>query len=222
MGYIHLEEVSKSYQQAEHDIHILDKLSLEITKGETVAILGQSGSGKSTLLSLLAGLDRPNSGRIKLNNQDINTMSEEQLSIFRGQHMGIVFQDFHLMKHLNAWENVALPLQIFAKDSPKKKSIEALNKVGLIGRTDHFPDQLSGGEQQRVAIARAFVGNPEIILADEPSGNLDQETGKLVMTMLFDLIKENNSTLILVTHDQELATHCSTKLKLSKGKLTKA
>ena len=168
-------------------------------------------------MSLLAGLDRPDLGRILIDKHDMTRLTEEDLSVVRGRKMGIVFQDFHLMKHFTAWENVALPLQIFNHKNAKERAVHALNKVGLLNRADHFPYQLSGGEQQRVALARAFVANPEIILADEPSGNLDQETGTNVMDLLFTLIKNNNTTLILVTHDSNLANKCTKKLLLSKG-----
>ena len=179
----------------------------------------QSGSGKSTLLSLLAGLDKPEQGEISINQQAIQNMDEGALSKFRGKIMGIVFQHFHLMKHLTAWENVALPLRISASEDVEQRAIQALKMVGLDHRQEHFPYQLSGGEQQRVAIARAFVTKPALILADEPSGNLDQDTGTNVMDMLFDMIKDQEITLILVTHNPALAEQCHRKLSLQSGKL---
>ena len=219
MNFLSLQQVSKSYRQAGQTIQVLTDLNLDVKKAETIAILGQSGSGKSTLLSLLAGLDKPEKGQITINQQAIQNMDEGALSKFRGKIMGIVFQHFHLMKHLTAWENVALPLRIGSHDQVEERAIEALKMVSLDHRKGHYPYQLSGGEQQRVAIARAFVTKPALILADEPSGNLDQETGSQVMDMLFDMIKEQGMTMILVTHNPSLAEQCNRKLSLRSGKL---
>ncbi|MFK7823539.1 MAG: ABC transporter ATP-binding protein [Oligoflexales bacterium] len=219
MSFLSLKQVNKTYKQAGQTIQVLTELNLEVKKAETIAILGQSGSGKSTLLSLLAGLDKPEKGQITISEQAIQDMDEATLSKFRGKTMGIVFQHFHLMKHLTALENVALPLRIAAHEGVEQEAEQALKMVGLDQRQEHFPYQLSGGEQQRVAIARAFVAKPKLILADEPSGNLDQETGTQVMDMLFDMIKEQQMTLILVTHNPTLAEQCDRKLRLKSGKL---
>lgn len=219
MSFLSLKQVSKSYSQAGQTIQVLADLNLEVKKAETIAILGQSGSGKSTLLSLLAGLDKPEKGQIIIDDHAIESMDEGGLSKFRGKTMGIVFQHFHLMKHLTAWENVALPLRIAGQADVEQDAVQALKMVGLSHRQDHYPYQLSGGEQQRVAIARAFVTRPALILADEPSGNLDQDTGSNVMDMLFDMISEQKMTLILVTHNPSLAEQCHRKLRLKSGKL---
>lgn len=205
---LEFENIVKKYQQGEKSLTVLDHLSLKIEKSQSIAILGKSGSGKSTFLSLGAGLDRPDSGKIIIHDENIVGMSEDELSLFRAKHVGIVFQHFHLMQNLSALENVMLPLEILNIESPKEKAMDALKKVELSDRFDHFPSQLSGGEKQRVAIARSIVTEPDIIFADEPSGNLDDETGQKVMGLLFDLVKKLNTTLILVTHDKELAQNC--------------
>lgn len=212
-------DVTKSYQQAQTEIRVLHSLTLDVNKGETVAILGQSGSGKSTLLSILSGLDRPNQGSITLVNQDLNLLSEAELTKFRGEHLGIIFQQFHLMTGFTALENVALPLEIGGDPKASSKAAEALEAVGLGHRLNHLPHQLSGGECQRIAIARAFVVQPRLLLADEPSGNLDLETGRKVMDLLFDSVKVRNMTMILVTHDRALASRCARQLILENGQL---
>ncbi|HHX82744.1 MAG TPA: ABC transporter ATP-binding protein [Pseudomonadaceae bacterium] len=198
-------------------VEVLKHLNLEMEEGETLAILGQSGSGKSTLLTLLAGLDSPSSGSIILNGQDMQTLSEEQLSTFRARNIGIIFQQFHLMSHLTALENVSLPLDLFGDPDATTKAAEALQQVGLKARASHFPHQLSGGECQRVAIARAMVVRPSILLADEPTGNLDNATGSYVSDMIFDLVKEHRMTLLFVTHNEELAKRCSRAQRLQNG-----
>jgi putative ABC transport system ATP-binding protein len=213
------ENLGKSYDQGTTRIQVLDQLNLNVTKGDTLAILGRSGSGKSTLLSLLAGLDRPNQGRIILNQQDLNQLSEGDLTKFRGQNLGIIFQQFHLMNSLTALENVSLPLEILGQDQATRRAQEALDRVGLADRQHHLPHQLSGGECQRVAIARAFVVEPQLLLADEPSGNLDDETGDKVMSLLFDAVAERQMTLVLVTHDQNLAHRCARRMTLDQGRL---
>lgn len=200
--------VHKSYFQGQSEISVLKGVDLTVNKGDTVAIIGQSGSGKSTLLSVLAGLDRPSSGNISLANTNINAMSEKELTKFRGQQLGIIFQQFHLMNSLTALENVSLPLEITLTPNAKEKALKALDLVGLGHRANHLPHQLSGGECQRVAIARAFVIEPKLLLADEPSGNLDQETGHMVMDLLFNAVTEREMTMILVTHDHDLANRC--------------
>jgi putative ABC transport system ATP-binding protein len=211
--------LAKFYEQGNSRIQILKDLNLNVKKGETLAILGRSGSGKSTLLSLLAGLDRPNEGQIKIYEQDINQLSESEITRFRGQNLGIIFQQFHLMGSLTALENVSLPLEILGKKDAKKLAELALERVGLKERSHHLPHQLSGGECQRVAIARAFVVEPKLLLADEPSGNLDSETGQNVMNLLFEAVAERKMTLILVTHDQNLANRCHRQLFLDQGHL---
>ncbi len=211
---LEFENVVKKYKQGLKELVVLDGLSVQIDEPKSIAILGKSGSGKSTFLSLGAGLDRPDGGKIIIHGKDIVGMSEDELSMYRAKHVGIVFQHFHLMQNLSALENIMLPLEILNIDNPKEKALNALTNVGLADRHDHFPSQLSGGEKQRVAIARSIVTEPDIIFADEPSGNLDDETGEKVMGILFNLVKEINTTLILVTHDQELAQNCDSIYEL--------
>lgn len=216
---LNVQNLSKTYQQGGARIDVLQDLSLAMAEGETVAVLGQSGSGKSTLLSLLAGLDLPDRGAIEVDRQDIVRMSEVELAAFRAKNLGIVFQQFHLMSNLTALENVALPLEI--TDTPKAltKAAQVLAQVGLEARASHFPHQLSGGERQRVAMARAMVTAPRLLLADEPSGNLDAKTGEQVMQQLFDLVGRRKMTMILVTHNEALARRCGRQLRLENGKL---
>jgi len=211
--------ISKSHLQAENKIQVLQDLNLDVKSGESVAIVGKSGSGKSTLLSLLSGLDYPDRGEVWFGDQQITNLNEVELSKVRAHKMGIIFQQFQLVQTLTALENVMLPLDILGLNSSRQKAIQLLSDVGLSHRIDHFSNQLSGGEQQRVAIARAMAAGPEVILADEPTGNLDEETGKLVMDMIFKLTKEHNTSLILVTHDQELAQLCERTLHLQQGVL---
>ena len=200
-------------------VEVLKGLELKVEEGETTAIIGQSGSGKSTLLSLLAGLDQPTSGTLKLKERHLNSMSEEELTQFRAENIGIIFQQFHLMTHLNALENVSLPLEMNHQQDALELAEKALEQVGLGSRKDHFPHQLSGGECQRVAIARAIVIRPALLLADEPSGNLDHDTGEQVANLLFDLVGRTGMTMVLVTHNSELALRCSKQLTLSQGLL---
>lgn len=216
---ISLHKISKTYFQGTQRIEVLYNLSLEVESSESVAILGQSGSGKSTLLSLLAGLDLPDFGSVSVGHQDLSKLSQDELSLFRSKNLGIVFQQYHLMSNLTALENVGIPLELQKIDNFNSAAREALKLVGLSHRIAHFPAQLSGGECQRVAIARAIVGKPKLILADEPSGNLDDKTGKEVMDLLFRLCKERKQTLILVTHNHDLAYNCDRTLVLRDGKL---
>ncbi len=211
--------LSKSYLQGPKKIEVIKDLNLKVEKGKTLAILGQSGSGKSTLLSLLSGLDQPEGGNIKLDGVELSSLEEKDLTNLRAQKIGIIFQNFHLLPHLNALENIALSLEILKKDNAKEEALKWIEKVGLLDRKDHFPDQLSGGEKQRIAIARALAIGPDIILADEPSGSLDEGTGNKVMNLIFGLVKEEGSTLILVTHNKELAKECERTVKLVGGKL---
>jgi len=211
----------KSFQQGNHRVDVLEHLNMHANAGEKVAILGPSGCGKSTLLSLLAGLDKPDVGTVEIDGQDLAKMSEDERSKTRSEKLGIVFQQYHLMRNLTAIENVGLPLEILGKADYADRARVALKEVGLSHRVAHFPSEMSGGECQRVAIARALVTRPSVVLADEPSGNLDQKTGEEVMDLLFKLCKEHKITLILVTHNRELADHCDRALLLKDGALEK-
>lgn len=237
-------DITKSFRQGETVIPVLQGTTLEIAEGETIAILGKSGSGKSTLLSLLAGLDHPTQGYIEVAGDRIagpGAPDENRLARLRARHIGIVFQQFHLLPHLNAWENVALPLDLIGTDtrpsaqagqprdrvgdlnlSSETRAKIALTQVGLGDRVAHFPHQLSGGEKQRVAIARALITQPAVLLADEPSGSLDPDTGRAVMGLLFERVAALHSTLILVTHDDELSRRCGRRLRLQGGQLLAA
>ena len=214
-----IDKISKTYSQGGKKIEVLYRLSLKVKKGETVAILGQSGSGKSTFLSLLAGLDQPDFGSIEIDGTDLTKLKQEDLAHFRSKNLGIVFQQYHLMSNLTALENVALPLELQRQKEAETKARKALEQVGLSHRLSHLPSELSGGECQRVALARAMVTQPSLILADEPSGNLDGNTGKEVMNLLFKLCREHKQTLILVTHNHELAKLCDRCLELRDGRL---
>ena len=205
--------------QAGSRLEILKDITLELAAGQTLAVKGQSGSGKSTLLSLIAGLDRPTSGTVEVVGKDIGRLSEKELSIFRRDHLGIVFQSFHLISNLTALENISLPLEIAGQKEATARAFIALKEVGLELRGEHFPRQLSGGECQRVAIARAYVTLPALLIADEPSGNLDPVTGVQVMDLLFDLVKRKNMTLLLVTHNESLARRCDRQVTLVGGSL---
>jgi putative ABC transport system ATP-binding protein len=223
---IRIENLRKNFKQGEAFLEILKGLNLDIKDRELVAIVGQSGSGKSTLLSLLAGLDQADSGKIIIDEQNISELNEEQLTRFRCQKIGIVFQQFHLVNHLTALENVMLPLEITGAltGSLESKEIisrakDLLSQMGLKDRLDHTPAKLSGGECQRVAIARALIIQPKLLLADEPSGNLDTETGIKVMEILFSVVRQYGITTILVTHSDELASRCDRKLVLKNGVL---
>jgi putative ABC transport system ATP-binding protein len=209
----------KSYGQGESKVEVLKGINLEINKGEILALVGKSGSGKSTILSLLAGLDSVDSGVITVNGKNVSTMSEKELTLFRASHMGIVFQQFHLVSTLTALENVLLPLELLKRSDAKTRALSLLESVGLSHRSHHLPSQLSGGESQRVAIARALAISPAILFADEPSGNLDEETGLKVMDLLFKMVKETGTTMVLVTHDTDLAKKCSRVVHLEHGSL---
>ncbi len=212
-----LDAVRKKYLQGDAEIEVLKGLSAEIQNSEVVAIVGQSGSGKSTLLSLLAGLDRPSSGHIYIGGQEVSRLSEEEMTAFRGRKIGIVFQQFHLLPHLTALENVMLPLEIWDDENRVERAQKMLGQMGLSHRLHHFPSQMSGGECQRVAIARALVVKPEILLADEPSGNLDTATGRKVMDVFFEVARANKVTTVLVTHSEALAQACDRQLVLENG-----
>lgn len=218
---LQIENLCKSFPAAvgKSRIEVLSDLDLQVDQGETVAVVGHSGSGKSTLLSLLAGLDLPTSGTLKLNSRDLTRMDEAELTRFRAENIGIVFQQFHLMPHLNALENVQLPLEIFGETDFADRACRALEQVELQDRVNHFPHQLSGGECQRVAIGRSIVTQPAILLADEPTGNLDSRTGEHVADVLFELVRTTGMTMVLVTHNEKLAGRCSRQLTLAEGKL---
>lgn len=201
------------------DLTILKNIELAAELGETIAVCGQSGSGKSTLLSLLGGLDAPTEGQVLIDNQDLAKLNQNTLAKFRARRIGFVFQQFFLMPHLTAIENISLPLEILMDEQAQQQAQQALQNVGLEHRKNHFPAQLSGGEMQRVAIARALVSKPKLMLADEPTGNLDQEIGHNVADLLFNLAKDQTTTLILVTHNQELAQRCQRILTLKNGLL---
>jgi putative ABC transport system ATP-binding protein len=198
---------------------ILSEVSLEIAAGESLAVVGVSGSGKSTLLGLLAGLDLPSSGEIHLAGECLNHLDEDGRARLRGQHVGFVFQSFQLLPSLTALENVMLPLELAGVAGAVSQATQLLQRVGLAARLDHYPKQLSGGEQQRVAIARAFAISPSVLFADEPTGNLDAATGERVSELLFSLNAEQGTTLVLVTHDEKLAARCSRRLRLDAGRV---
>ncbi|HVP89057.1 MAG TPA: ATP-binding cassette domain-containing protein [Casimicrobiaceae bacterium] len=216
---IRARDLSKTVMSGETPLTILDGVSFEVEPGATVAILGASGSGKTTLLGLLAGLDRPSSGEVWLGDRALNGLSEDERAALRRLWVGFVFQSFQLLPALTALENVMLPLELAgARDAPARAR-EWLQRVGLASRVTHYPKQLSGGEQQRVAIARAFSGEPQVLMADEPTGNLDRATGAEVADVMFRLNRENGTTLLLVTHDVDIASRCARRLSLAAGKL---
>ena len=216
---ISLQNVSLTLKGNAGNVNIIKNISLNIDQGESVGLIGPSGSGKSSLLMLAGGLERASSGEIEILGQVITEMSEDRLSRLRRNNVGVVFQSFHLIPTLTALENVATPLEISFSKNPNKHAIMALDRVGLSHRTDHYPSQLSGGEQQRVALARAYVSNPKILLADEPTGNLDEENTKAIVDLLFEIKNENDTTLFLVTHSRELAKKCDRIIKIRDGKL---
>ncbi|NNM83254.1 MAG: ABC transporter ATP-binding protein [Burkholderiales bacterium] len=198
---------------------ILRNISFEINPGDAVSIVGASGSGKSTLLGLMAGLDHPSSGKVYIGEQDLYALSEDERARLRAKLVGFVFQSFQLLPALTALENVMLPLELAGRRGAKSLALDLLGRVGLAERTSHYPRELSGGEQQRVAIARAFVTDPAILFADEPTGNLDSATGESVIELMFELNREQNATLILVTHDAELARRCGKSIHLKMGEM---
>lgn len=211
--------LTKQVSIGETQLTILHDITLQVNSGEAVAILGASGSGKSTLLGLLAGLDLPSSGKVHLQDVDLFTLDEDSRAALRGKMMGFVFQSFQLLPALTAIENVMLPLELTAADNAEKVAQKLLQRVGLASRQHHYPKQLSGGEQQRVAIARAFATEPRLLLADEPTGNLDSATGVQIIELMFELNREHGTTLILVTHDEVLSRRCSRQIRLADGKL---
>ena len=198
---------------------ILRDIDLEVTRGEALSVVGASGSGKSTLLAILAGLDTPSEGRVVIAGQDLFSLDEDARAALRGRTVGFVFQSFQLLPALTALENVLLPLELAGNQDAEALSKEMLDRVGLAERLHHYPRQLSGGEQQRVALARAFVARPQLLLADEPTGSLDPESGEAVIRLLFDMNRESGTTLVLVTHDESLAGRCGRSIRLVAGRL---
>lgn len=211
--------LSKVVSSAEGELTILHDLDLELSKGGSLAIVGSSGSGKSTLLGLLAGLDLPSSGAVLLAGQNLSELDEDQRARLRAEHVGFVFQSFQLLDSLNALENVMLPLELEGHADARQRARALLERVGLGQRLTHYPRQLSGGEQQRVAIARAFAADPEVLFADEPTGNLDSHTGERISDLLFQLNQERGTTLVMVTHDERLAHRCQRLIRLEGGHL---
>jgi putative ABC transport system ATP-binding protein len=216
------EGLTKEVTSPEGRLTILDNVTLAIPAGQTAAIIGASGAGKSTLLALLAGLDEPTTGKVWLNGKELTALNEDGRAAVRAHHVGFVFQSFHLVPSLTALENVMLPLELAGQRDARQAALEVLEKVGLSSRGGHYPRQLSGGEQQRVAIARAFVTRPAILFADEPTGNLDAATGERIIRLLFDLNRATHTTLVLVTHDDAIASRCERVIRLDAGKIVTA
>ncbi|HET6375480.1 MAG TPA: ABC transporter ATP-binding protein [Methylocella sp.] len=216
---VELENVHLSLGRGAARVHILKGITLKIMRGETVGLVGPSGSGKSTLLMVMAGLERPDSGRVIVEGAELNRMGEDALACFRGARIGIVFQSFHLIPSMTALENVALPLELAGAAGPFAQAGKELAAVGLENRLSHYPGQLSGGEQQRVALARAMAPGPAILAADEPTGNLDEATGAAVIDLMLALKRKRGTTLILVTHDLALASRCDRKIWMHSGRV---
>jgi len=214
---IDLKDVHLKLASQGGEVNILRGLNLKIAKGETIGVVGPSGSGKSSMMMIMAGLERATSGTIEIAGQNITPLSEDGLALFRRDHIGIVFQDFHLIPTMSALENVAVPLEFANHPNPFDQARLELEAVGLGHRLEHYPSQLSGGEQQRVALARAFAPAPDLLLADEPTGNLDGETGDMVMDLLFKRHKALNNTLLLITHDPSLAHKCDRIIRVQDG-----
>ncbi len=217
---LNVEQVSKIYQSGSKTVQVLDEINFNVNEGKTMAIVGPSGSGKTTLLGLCAGLDTVSEGSVTLNNVLLNKLNEDELALVRNKYVGFVFQNFQLIPTLTALENVMVPLELRGIRGAKEVSEDLLTRVGLKDRMDHYPTQLSGGEQQRVAIARAFSNNPRILFADEPTGNLDEETGKAIENLLFEINKEKGTTLIIVTHDIDLANKTDQIIRLKGGRIS--
>jgi putative ABC transport system ATP-binding protein len=216
---ISVENVNLTLGSGEARAHILKDICLDVAKGETLALLGPSGSGKSTLLMAMAGLEAADSGSVRVAGRRIDLMTEDELARFRGAHIGVVFQAFHLIQTLTALENVAIPLELAGEANAFARAQKILAQVGLGAREKHYPSQMSGGEQQRVALARALVANPSILVADEPTGNLDQGVGAEIMELIFALNRARGATLILVTHDEALARRCRRIVRLRNGRI---
>ncbi len=216
---VSLDDVHVSLGRAAARVHILKGINLEVGRGEAVGLTGPSGSGKSTLLSVLAGLERPERGAVTIDGIRIEALDEDRLARFRGQRIGIVFQSFHLIPTMTALENVAVPLELAGRQDAFRRAEQELGAVGLGDRLNHYPAQLSGGEQQRTALARALAPDPAILVADEPTGNLDEATGRAVMDLIFATRRERGATLVLVTHDLQLAARCDRTIKLRSGRI---
>lgn len=211
--------LTKTYSSGRKELTVLQDISFEVEKGQSFSIVGPSGSGKTTLLGLCAGLDNPDSGQVELCGQDLNALNEDERAQLRNKEVGFIFQNFQLLPTLTALENVSVPLELQGSKNATKKSMALLKKVGLANRADHYPSQLSGGEQQRVALARAFANAPSILFADEPTGNLDEETGEKVIKLLFDLNQEAGTTLVIISHDLDLANRTQQILRLKGGQV---
>lgn len=216
---LQVQHVFKNYQIGDHKIPVLNDINFQIEEGSTVSIVGPSGSGKTTLLGLCAGLDQSSEGDIILNGIKLTGLSEDKLAQVRNEHVGFVFQNFQLLPTLTALENVLVPMELRGMRNKQKEAMELLEKVGLSARADHYPSQLSGGEQQRVSLARAFANKPKILFADEPTGNLDAETSAIIEDMLFQLNKESGTTLVIVTHDLDLAAKTQKIIPIKGGKI---
>ncbi|HCX20437.1 MAG: ABC transporter [Flammeovirgaceae bacterium] len=219
---LEVSELSKTFKSGTREITVLDKISFQLEAGKTMSIIGPSGSGKTTLLGLCAGLDRASNGSVSLDSVVLNKLSEDDLAQLRNQEVGFIFQNFQLIPTLTALENVMVPLELRGEKNIASFAKELLSRVGLGDRYDHYPSQLSGGEQQRVAIARAFANRPKILFADEPTGNLDEETSNSIESLLFEINKEQGTTLVIVTHDDALAHKTDTILKLKGGKIVQS
>ena len=219
MNILSVSNLSKVYQSGSRKLTVLDEVNFDIKAGEIISIVGPSGSGKTTLLGLCAGLDSASTGNVSLNGENLQTMNEDQRAAVRNQHVGFIFQNFQLLPTLTALEHVMVPLALKKRKDARSKAQELLNKVGLGDRGTHYPTQLSGGEQQRVSIARAFANEPKILFADEPTGNLDTETGEMIEKLIFDLNKEQGTTLVLVTHDLDLAAKTQRIIHIKGGKI---
>jgi putative ABC transport system ATP-binding protein len=216
---LNIQNLGKTYQSGDRTLTVLENISFSVEAGSTMAIVGPSGSGKTTLLGLAAGLDRATTGRVELNNIQLDLLNEDQRAGIRNKHVGFIFQNFQLLPTLTALENVMVPLELRGEKHIKPKATELLRKVGLADRAHHYPSQLSGGEQQRVSMARAFINTPQILFTDEPTGNLDSETSRGIVDLIFNLNKEAGTTLIMVTHDLELANKTARIIKLKGGKI---
>ena len=217
---IQLENIHLKLGGPAGEVNILRGINLSVAEGDTVSIVGPSGSGKTTMLMVIAGLEKATSGNVRVNNMDLNTLDEDGLAVFRRETMGIVFQNFHLVPTMSALENVAIPIEFAGFDDAFEQAREGLEAVGLGHRIDHYPGQLSGGEQQRVALARAFVTNPRILLADEPTGNLDKDTSASIIDLLFSLTKKFKTTLVLITHDLAIGTRCQREVHIADGQIS--
>lgn len=216
---LELDNISKTYKSGDKELTVLQGVNFSVPKGQSVSIVGPSGSGKTTLLGLCAGLDNPSSGTINLASENISSKSENEKALLRNRKVGFIFQNFQLIPTLTALENVMIPLELQGDKTANARATELLERVGLKDRMNHFPSQLSGGEQQRVSIARAFCNRPEILFADEPTGNLDEVTGQSIETLLFTINKEQHTTLVIVTHDLELAAKTDRMIRLKGGQI---